>query len=104
MVARIRKNDTVVVLSGKDKDKQGTVIQISPKRGKLVVKGIALLTRHVKARKQGEVSGIKKQEGYIDLSNVMPVCALCQKPCRVGSKLLENGTRVRTCKRCKEVF
>lgn len=104
MVARIRKNDTVVVLSGKDKDKQGTVIQVFPKKDKIIVKGIAMVTRHQKARKQGEVSGIKKQEGFVNCSNVMPVCASCHKACRVGSVVLEDGKRVRTCKRCKEVF
>ena len=61
MVARIKKNDTVVVLSGKDKDKNGTVIEVLPKKGKVLVKGIALKTRHVKARKQGDVPGIKKE-------------------------------------------
>ena len=66
MVARIKKNDTVVVLSGKDKGKTGSVIEILPKKGKVMVKGVAVVTRHVKARKQGEVPGIKKEETYID--------------------------------------
>ena len=70
MVARIKKNDTVVVLSGKDKDKKGTVIEVLPKKGKVLVKDIALVTRHVKARKQGEVSGIKKEESYINASMI----------------------------------
>jgi len=104
MVARIKKNDTVVVLSGKDKDKTGTVIEVLPKKGKVLVKGIALVTRHVKARKQGEVSGIKKEEGYINDSIVMPVCISCKKASRINTKMMEDGKRVRVCNRCEEIF
>jgi large subunit ribosomal protein L24 len=104
MVARIKKNDTVVVLSGKDKNKQGTVIEILPKKGKVMVKGVALITKHYKARKQGEVSGIKKQEAYVGLSQVMPVCSACKKACRVVTQSLDNGSRVRACNRCKNIL
>lgn len=104
MVARIKKNDTVVVLSGKDRDKKGMVIEVLPKKGKVLVKDIALVTRHVKARKQGEVSGIKKEEGYVSASILMPVCASCKQPCRVNAKAIEGGTRVRVCNRCEEIF
>ncbi len=104
MVARIKKNDTVVVLSGKDKDKNGTVIEVLPKKGKVLVKGIALKTRHVKARKQGDVPGIKKEESYINTSMVMPVCTACKKPSRINTRLLEDGKRERTCNRCEEIF
>lgn len=104
MIARIKKNDTVVVLSGKDKDKKGTVIEVLPKKGKVLVKDIALTTKHVKAKKQGETSGIKKVEGYIDLSNIMPLCPMCKKPCRISVKAVEEGSHVRSCNRCKEIF
>lgn len=104
MAARIRKDDTVVVLSGKDKGQQSTVIEILPKKGKVLVKGVALVTRHVKARKQGEVSGIKKQERHLKLCQVMPVCPACKKPCRVGAKKLENGKSSRMCNRCNGTF
>lgn len=104
MVARIKKNDTVIVLSGKDKDKKSTVIEVLPKKGKVLVKDVAMITRHVKARKQGEVSGIKKEEQYIVSSMVMPVCTSCKLPCRVNSKSIEGGSRVRVCNRCEEIF
>ena len=104
MVMRVKKNDTVIVLSGKDKGKRGSVVDILPKKGKVVVKGVAVVTRHAKARKQGEMAGIKKQESFIDISNVMPLCASCQKPCRVGSSVLEGGKKARSCKRCHEIF
>lgn len=104
MVARIKKNDTVVVLQGKDQGRQGTVVEILPKKDKVIVKGCALVTRHVKARKQGEVGGIKKQEAYLHLSQVMPVCSSCNKPCRVNTQVSQDGTRARMCNRCKKVF
>lgn len=104
MVMRIKKNDTVVILSGKDKGKKGEVIEILPKKDKVLVKGVAVVSRHAKARKQGETPGIKKQESYIDISKVMPLCASCQKPSRVGSSLLEDGKKARACKRCNEIF
>lgn len=104
MVARIRKNDSVVVLSGKDKGKKSSVLAISPKIGKVLVKDVAVVTRHAKARKQGDVAGIRKEESFIDITKVMPVCSSCNKPCRVGSKTLEDGKRVRVCVQCKEIF
>lgn len=104
MVARVKKNDSVFVLSGKDKGKKGTVLAISPKDGKVLVKDVAVVTRHVKARKQGDVAGIRKEERFIDVTRVMPMCTSCNKPCRVGSKTLEDGKRVRVCVRCKEQF
>jgi large subunit ribosomal protein L24 len=78
--------------------------QVLPKKGKVLVKGIALVTRHAKARKQGEVSGIKKEEGYINDSIVMPVCVSCKKASRVNAKMMEDGKRVRVCNRCEEIF
>jgi large subunit ribosomal protein L24 len=104
MIARVRKDDTVVVLSGKDKGKQGLVIAILPKKGKVMVKDVAVMTRHVKARKAGELAGIRKEESFIDLSNVMPVCSSCKKACRINSKNLDSGEKVRVCNRCKETF
>ncbi len=103
MASRIRKNDEVFVLSGKDKGKKGIVIEILPKKGKVLVKDIAVVTRHVKARRQGEVSGIKKGESHIDIVKVMPICSSCKKPCRINTKVLEKGKRARVCNRCKEI-
>jgi len=101
---RVKKNDTVAIITGKDKGKTGKVIEILSKKGKVMVKGIALVTKHVKARKQGEISGIKKKESFIKLSNVMPICSSCKKPTRVSGKALEVGKRMRICNRCNESF
>lgn len=104
MIARIKKNDTVMVISGKDKGKQGQVLEVLPKKDKALIKGIGIITRHVKARRQGEVGGIKKEESYVTLAKVMPLCISCKKPCRVNVKELENNKSTRVCNRCKAVF
>lgn len=104
MVARVKKNDTVVVLSGKDKGKSGSVIEILPLKDLVMVKDVGVITRHAKARRQGEVSGIKKEEQYIALHKVMPVCTSCKKPCRVNVTMLQDGSKKRTCNSCKEQF
>jgi len=101
-MARFKKNDTVLVVTGKDKGKKGTIVEVFPKKGKVLVQGVNIVIRHAKARKQGEVAGIKHEERPIDMSNVMPVCSSCKKPCRVGSKKMENGKSVNVCARCKE--
>lgn len=104
MIARVKKNDTVIVLQGKEKGKKGTVVDLDFSQGSVLVKGVNIVTRHVKARKQGEVSGIKKEERYIDISNVMPVCGSCKKPCRINTVELDGGKRSRACNKCKEIF
>lgn len=104
MIARVKKNDIVCVISGKDKGKTGQVIAILPKKGKVMVKGVAVATKHVKARRQGQVAGIKQEEVFIGLEKVMPVCSACKKACRVGVKVLEDGKKSRICSCCKEMF
>ncbi len=104
MVARIKENDNVVVVSGKDKGKQGSVIAILPKKGKVMVKGVAIATHHIKPRRKGEPGGIRKEEKFIDMSLVMPVCSSCKKPSRINVKQLDTGKSTRVCNRCKEIF
>ena len=104
MLSRVKKNDTVLVLSGKDKGKQGLVITVDPKKDLVLVKDVGVVTRHVKARRTGEKSGLIKEEGFIPLCKVMPVCPSCKKPCRVQVKFLENRDKARVCHRCKEAF
>lgn len=101
---RIRKNDTVQVISGKDKGKRGTVVEIYPEKDKLIVQGIGLAVKHSKARKQGETSTIKQKEEAFALSKAMPVCSACKKPSRVNVKMLEDGKKARICNRCKEIM
>lgn len=72
-MAHIKKNETVLVIAGKDKGKKGVVLEVLPKKNKVLVKGIAIATHHVKATRQGQVGGIKKEESYIHISNVVSV-------------------------------
>ncbi len=96
----IRKNDKVVVLSGRDKGKQGEVLRAMPKEGKVVVQGVSVATKHQKARKQGEESSIIKVETPIYACKVMVVCPKCSKPTRVAHKATADGKKVRVCKHC----
>ena len=80
-------------MSGKDKGKQGKVLEVSPKEGKVIVEGVNMVTKHVKPRKMGEPGGIVKAEGAMYACKVMLVCPKCGKPTRVGHKILNDGTR-----------
>ena len=95
----IRKDDKVVVISGKDKGKEGKVLIANPKEGKLVVEGVNVATKHQKPRKQGEEGGIIKVETPIYACKVMVICPKCGKPTRVAHKL-DAGKKVRVCKKC----
>ena len=96
----IRSKDTVVVITGKDKGSKGKVLEAFPKTGKIVVEGVAIATKHQKPRQQGVPGGIIKKEAAIDASNVMLVCPKCGKGTRIVYSVLENGTKVRVCKKC----
>lgn len=100
----IKKDDKVVVITGKDKGKQGKVLNAIPKKGRVVVQGVNLVTKHKKPRGQSDPGGIIHQEHAIDASNVMLVCNKCGKATRLAKKVLENGARVRVCKKCGDTF
>ena len=99
MAMNIKKGDTVVVLSGKDKGKQGKVLGTVPGSLKVVVEGINMVTCHVKPRKQGEEGGIVKREAAIYASKVQVVCPKCDKGTRVAYKIAD-GKKIRVCKHC----
>ena len=96
----IRKDDTVVVLSGKDKGKEGKVLAADPKNGKVIVEGVNVAHKHRKPRRQGEEGGIVKMETPIYACKVMRVCPKCSKPTKAAFKFLEDGSKVRVCKKC----
>ena len=100
----VRKDDMVVILSGKDKGKKGKVLETSPKEQKLIVEGINMVTKHVKPRRQGEAGGIVKAEGAFYACKAMLVCPSCGKATRVAHKVLEDGTKMRACKKCNATF
>lgn len=98
----VKKGDTVIVLSGKDKNKKGKVLKVNPSKGMVVVEGVNMCSRHLKPRRQGETGGIVKQEGSIRACKVMNVCKKCGKPTRLAHEVLSDGTKVRVCKHCGE--
>ena len=100
----IRRDDIVVVISGKDKGKEGKVLAADPKNGKITVEGVNVATKHQKPRKQGEEGGIIKMETPIYACKVMRVCPKCGKATRAAYKFLEDGSKVRVCKKCGETI
>ncbi len=96
---RIKKGDTVKILSGNDKDKTGEVIEIIPKDSKIVVKGVNVRKKHMKPRKQGDEGGIISKECAIPSSKAGVVCPKCKKTTRVEYKI-EKDEKVRVCKKC----
>ena len=96
----VRKDDTVVVVSGKDKGKQGKVLRALPKEGKVVVEGVNVVARHTKPKGQGDPGGIIRSEAPIYASKVMLVCEKCNKATRISYKILPDGKKVRVCKHC----
>ncbi|MBQ6952044.1 MAG: 50S ribosomal protein L24 [Clostridia bacterium] len=106
----VKSKDQVVVISGKDKGVKGKVITAAPKTGKVIVEGVAMVTKHQKSRAQGQPGGIIKKEAFIDASNVMVICPKCGKATRVAHKAVEvtgkdgkvSTKSVRICKKCGE--
>lgn len=98
----VKKGDTVLVLSGKDKGKKGKVVAVVPDQRKVIVDGVNVVSMHKKPKKQGDVGGIIKKEAPLYASKVINVCPKCSKPTRLAHKILQNGDKVRVCKHCGE--
>ena len=96
----IRTDDKVIVLSGKDKGKEGKVLRADPKNNKVVVEGVNVATKHQAARKQGQEGGIIKVETPIYACKVMLICPKCGKPTRVAHTIGADGKKTRVCKKC----
>ena len=95
----VKRDDTVIVISGDDKGVKGKVLAVSPEEGKVIVEGANMQTKHVKPRKQGEAGGIIKVEGAMYADKVMLYCSKCGKGVRYSTKI-EDGKKVRVCTRC----
>ncbi|MEJ2313968.1 MAG: 50S ribosomal protein L24 [Nitrospirota bacterium] len=100
----IRKDDTVVVTTGKEKGKRGRVLALTPEKDGLLVERVNLVKRHMKPSKRYQQGGIIEKEAPVRLSNVMLVCTKCGKPTRFANRVLETGKKVRVCKKCAEVI
>ncbi len=96
---KIKKGDTAVVISGKEKGKKGKVLKVQPTNKKIVIEAVNMVTKHKKPKNQTTPGGIIKQEGALDISNVMVICPKCSKATRVAHKI-EDSKKVRICKKC----
>ena len=100
----IRKNDKVMVISGKEKGKIGTVLKVIPRKDRAIVEKLNMVKRHTRAGGKSAQGGIIEKESPIHVSNLMLVCGKCAEPARIGRKVLEDGSKVRFCKKCGEVM
>ncbi|HDG61867.1 MAG TPA: 50S ribosomal protein L24 [Thermotoga sp.] len=101
---KIKRGDLVEVISGKDKGKRGKVLRVIPRERKVIVEGVNMVKRHQRPIPQLREGGIIEREAPIYISKVMVVCPNCDRRTRVGFKVLENGDKVRYCKKCGEII
>ena len=100
----IRKNDNVLVTTGKDRGKRGRVVRVVPEKNRLIVEGVNIIKRHTKANPQRNIKGgLVEREAPLHASNVQLVCPECGKPTRIGKKILGDGRKVRVCRKCEGV-
>ncbi len=103
MKTRLRKNDKVRVIAGKDKGKEGNIISFVPKKNRVIVEGVNIVKKHQKPTQMSK-GGIIEKEASIHISNVMFVCPHCGEAARIGVKYLDSGEKVRYCKKCGETL
>jgi large subunit ribosomal protein L24 len=101
---KIKKEDNVLVIAGKDRGKKGKIRKALPDENRIVIEGINMIKRHARARGQARQAGIIEREAPINVSDVMLICNKCNKPARVGYRILDDGKKVRVCRNCKEVI
>ena len=100
----IRRNDTVVVTTGKDRGKRGRVLKVLPEKNRLIVEGVNIIKRHTRPNPQKNIKGgIVEREASLHASNVQMVCPECGKMTRIGRRLLNDGRKVRICRKCEGV-
>ena len=101
---KVRKNDTVMVITGRDRGKTGKVLRVLPVRGRVIVERLNMVKRHTKPRGAASPGGIVEREASLDISNVMVLCDRCNAPVRIGFKLAADGSRTRVCRRCGDIL
>jgi len=101
-VSHVRRGDTVGVIAGRERGKRGKVLRVLMDKGRVLVEHVNMVKKHQRPTQKLRQGGIIEREGPLALSNVLLVCARCDKPARTGIKLLADGRKVRTCKRCGE--
>ena len=100
---KLKKNDQVVVISGKDRNKKGKIMRLRPHGNRAIVQGINIIKRHVRPTRDNPKGGIMQMEEPLHVSKLKLVCPKCSKPVRIGITILSDGTRKRMCKKCKEI-
>ena len=100
---KIKKNDTVLIISGKDKGKKGKVRFAYPEQNKIMVEGVNMIKKHAKAKAQVKQAGIIEREAPVNACDVMLLCGKCNKPARIGIRILQDGRKARFCRACGEV-
>src|SRR5947208_15140613 len=103
MAARVKRNDTVMIIAGKERGKVGKVLRVLPAATRVVVERLNLVKRHLKPRGPQTPGGVLKKEAPLHPSNVMPMCERCNAPVRVGHLILETRSKARVCRRCGEL-
>ena len=101
---RVKKGDTIVVITGKDKGRKGKIRQVLPKDESVIIEGVNIIKRHMKPRGQARQAGIIESEAPVHISKVMIVCPKCNKPARLKANVSEDGKRMRVCSKCNEVI
>ncbi len=100
---KVRKNDTVMVIAGRDRGKTGKVLRVMPAPGRVIVERLNMVKRHTKPRGAASPGGIVEKEAPLDISNVMVLCDRCNAPVRIGIKYAADGSKSRVCRRCGDV-
>jgi large subunit ribosomal protein L24 len=100
----IKKNDTVVVIAGREKGKRGRVLSIYSQKDRLLIEKINIIKKNMKPTRKQTQGGIIEKEASIHMSNVMLICPKCNKPTRIGNSILQDGRKLRVCKKCGEVI
>jgi len=101
---KIHKNDTVLVVAGKDKGKKGKVRKTYPDKERIMIEGVNMIKRHSRTKGKTRQAGIIELEAPIHVSNVMVICNKCNKPARIGYRVLEDGKKARYCRNCSEII
>ncbi|MBI4665571.1 MAG: 50S ribosomal protein L24 [Nitrospinae bacterium] len=101
---RLKKDDVVMVIAGKEKGKKGRILESFPEEGRVIVEKLNVVKRHQKPTQRQRQGGIIEKEAKMQASNVQIFCAKCQKPVRIGHKILDNGKKVRVCRKCGEML
>jgi large subunit ribosomal protein L24 len=103
-VQRLRKDDTVMIIAGRERGKTGKILRVIPEKNRVIIERLNLVKRHTKPRGVQQQGGIVEKEASIHASNIQPLCGRCNKPARVGRRRLDDGRSVRVCRRCDDLL